>query len=237
MGPAMNDQTRSFIRLLVRTLASLTLLGATQAVLPCLARAGAPATPGAQPMTRPWATDVHNLMIATAFADTDPVCLGQLDAGSREADSGKYQAGAYSYMHAMRAKGQSAAEAARLMWNYVDEMYGEVRRLERAGQPDQACYYRGMGLHPVMDSTSPAHRGFQEWDPVSIKDLFSPDGPARVAKMARHGDITSIIERIFSLPTHLSLEDMQTVQEHPEYLELTTELMRIVDQVERLDVQ
>lgn len=183
----------------------------------------------------PWATPVHNEMLDIAFPSEDWSCMAQLKAGSRNADSGPYQTGEYSYMHAMRQKGQSPQAAAAKMWSYVDDKYAEVRLLLKDGRKDDACFSRGMALHPIMDSTSPAHRGFQEWDPIGWPDLLSPGVFAgKLADMAHHGDFQKYLDRLVQLPFNLSDEDLNVIDDHPEFLQITADLMHAVETVELL---
>jgi hypothetical protein len=180
-----------------------------------------------------WATPVHNQMVEMAFGDLGWRCIEQMKAGSRYADSGPFQSGEYSYMHAMRNKGQSPGEAARKMWKYVDDKYAEVQLLLRDNRGDDACYLRGMALHPVMDSTSPAHRGFEQWDPVSWQDLLKPSAfYGKLARMSHHGDWQKYLDRLVQLPVNFSDEDMNVIDDHPEYLRVTVDLLRNVDSIE-----
>jgi hypothetical protein len=193
------------------------------------------------PRSRPaisyqWATPVHDLMIDTAFFDADWRCVVRLKEGSREADSLKYQTGDYSHMHAMRKKGEDPAQAAQRMWRYVEDKYAEVRLLARDGRMEDACFLRGMALHPIMDSTSPVHREFTQWDPVAWKDLLKPTAlVGKLLRMAQHGDLQKYLDRLVALPTQLSEEDLAAIDDHPEFLLITADLMLAVDRVEMLD--
>jgi len=158
-------------------------------------------------------------MLDTAFPNESDTCRLQMYNGSRTADTRPYQAVDYAYMHGMRKKGQSEAEAIGKFWAFIDSKYAEARLLERSGRMDDACFSRGMALHPVMDSTSPAHRGFQEWDPIDIKAVF------------QHGDFFRYIEPLVPLLSDPSVEDMNYIDDHPEALTATADLIRAVDAV------
>jgi hypothetical protein len=69
-------------------------------------------------------------------------------------------------MHAMREKNQAIKSAKENMQNFVNDHLREYQRLMGMGQTDEAYFQLGMALHPVMDSTSPSHDGFQGWDNV-----------------------------------------------------------------------
>ena len=182
-----------------------------------------------------WATPVHNLMLETTFPQENWQCIVQMMAGSRHADEAQFQTGTYSYMHAMRQKGQTVATAAAQMWKYVDQKYAEIRLLNSESRREDACFLRGMALHPIMDSTSPAHSHFHEWDPIRLSDLLAPATLAgKLRELSRHGDVQSFIDRIVALPFQLSDEDMHVIDDHPEYLRITSDLMRAVEAVEQL---
>jgi hypothetical protein len=121
-----------------------------------------------------WAISAHNHLIDQAFKDKYSLkCRTTMKAASLEADSMKYQGGKFVHMHAMKVKGQTVEDAKKRMWEYVDEEYKKVREHEKAHAKKRikvdsknslrACYYRGMALHALMDSTSPSHSGFQTW--------------------------------------------------------------------------
>jgi len=66
-------------------------------------------------------------------------------------------------MHAVRAPGQTVEEAERLMNNFIRQEVAEYKRLMAEGKTDEAYFALGMAMHPLMDATSPAHEGMQEW--------------------------------------------------------------------------
>jgi len=65
-----------------------------------------------------WPEEVHNKIIIKAFSSgkykLPPAAISALMRGSKFADSRQFQDTAHLYMHAMRAPGQSAEEAAGL---------------------------------------------------------------------------------------------------------------------------
>jgi hypothetical protein len=67
-------------------------------------------------------------------------------------------------MHAQRQKGQSAESASAQMYAYVSEHMKNYIDLKNAGELEKAYFELGMALHPIMDSTSPSHAGFQIWE-------------------------------------------------------------------------
>jgi hypothetical protein len=42
----------------------------------------------------------------------------------------------------------------------------EYKSLMKEGKTDEAYFALGMAMHPLMDATSPAHEGMQEWSGV-----------------------------------------------------------------------
>ena len=93
-----------------------------------------------------------------------------------------------------------------------------------------------MALHPVMDSTSPAHKEFAEWDPIEFQDLFQKWViPEKLMDLVKHGDVDHWIKTHLhlSLPFNLSEENIQVIKDRPELEELTVNMMKLIDQVER----
>ncbi len=75
----------------------------------------------------------------------------------------EYQDPKYSYMHGMRAPGQTEEEARNLMNKFIDEKVKEYKELMAQGRQGEAYFRLGEAMHPLMDSTSPSHEGFQVW--------------------------------------------------------------------------
>jgi hypothetical protein len=69
-------------------------------------------------------------------------------------------------MHAQRQKDQSVESASAQMYAYVSEHIKNYIDLKNTGELDKAYFELGMALHPIMDSTSPSHAGFQAWEGV-----------------------------------------------------------------------
>jgi hypothetical protein len=81
-------------------------------------------------------------------------------------------------MHAMRAPGQTVEEAERLMNNFIRQQVADYKRLMAEGKTDEAYFALGMAMHPLMDATSPAHEGMQEWKGLK--------GPIKLLKASYH---------------------------------------------------
>ena len=121
-----------------------------------------------------WPTSIHNKIIEQAFKGTlTPDQIQILKDVSAQQDSilGGGQANALSFQHAMRAPGQSVAEAA-ADYQYFVSMNEEAATKAQvsfwiAGNPEfsnDALKRFAAALHAILDSTSPAHAGFQVWD-------------------------------------------------------------------------
>jgi hypothetical protein len=73
-----------------------------------------------------------------------------------------------TYMHAMSNPGQSVEEAQQ---QYRDFICSQLRSAQSAPTRYGAIRQLGMGMHAIMDSTSPSHRGFQVWVPMDIDPI------------------------------------------------------------------
>lgn len=152
-----------------------------------------------------WSTAAHNYFIDN-FAARHPGLsgewgfIGEMKAGSAYTDSWMFQGGQYSYMHAMSSDYWSPAEAKSMMCNYVKAYMGAYQG--GTSGPDAAghrYFWLGMAMHAVMDSTSPAHGGFQYWGGQvdSVVHLYAFD----------HGGLDGSpfsIESLRDAPAHLT---------------------------------
>ena len=69
-----------------------------------------------------------------------------------------------AYMHAMSSPTLSKAEALKKYCKFIEDNMNDyfARSGDRRTRPG-ALFSLGKAMHAVMDSTSPAHRGFQLW--------------------------------------------------------------------------
>ena len=147
-----------------------------------------------------WSTEVHNHMIDQAFPDLSNALKNAIKQGSASIDNLAGQFGD-SFPHAMRDRGQSIADARAKYCNFIQDNLRDyfANRGSASGALRRGAHRAlGMALHAVMDSTSPAHRGFQEW---------STSNPWN------HGDLT------------YSMENMQALELNPALLAETVNLM------------
>lgn len=120
------------------------------------------------------------------FLDLPSAIRDILKEGSAYADKPSFQTSKYSHMHAMSSDAMNSDEARRRMCEFIKQTMGKARDA-RADGTAHYWFYLGMALHPVMDSTSPAHEGFQKWSnsaapkhgnmPRSLEDLGVAKNP------------------------------------------------------------
>jgi RHS repeat-associated protein len=122
-----------------------------------------------------WAPGAHNYFLELMFTGLNPMLMTALQAGSAQADAMESQDAAHAYMHAMSSESLSPEESRRRMCQYILEKRALYQMYAQHGLTYSAFFELGMALHPVMDSTSPAHEGFQRWNGV-LKD-GSKHGP------------------------------------------------------------
>jgi len=112
-----------------------------------------------------WPTEVHNIIIRASFSsgkyNLGPSARDAIMRGSREADSRQYQDPAHAYMHGMRSANESPADAVKRMNDYISNKVNDYKMLLSKGKTEKAYEVLGMAMHPIMDSTSPSHTGFQ----------------------------------------------------------------------------
>jgi hypothetical protein len=136
-----------------------------------------------------WGTDAHNVIIQTMFQGLNPLLLQAIEQGSASVDDPANQGPANAFEHAMLAPGQSISDAQEKMCKFVKEnLAGYLANVGRGNIHDQILAYRDLGeaLHPIMDSTSPAHSGWQTWsNPITHPRETIPHGNA-------HGSIEGV---------------------------------------------
>jgi RHS repeat-associated protein len=106
-----------------------------------------------------WSTAAHNRMIDATFAGKlSKSEIAAIKSGSAWADKGKgNQAPARSFMHSMRAPGQSPSKATKLRNQFVKSALARAREYASQGKRWEALVVFGMAMHPMMDATSPEH--------------------------------------------------------------------------------
>ena len=109
-----------------------------------------------------WATDAHNYFIDKMFPDLPWPIKDIIKEGSAYTDKPEFQGPEYAYMHAMSSSAMNAATSKQKWCDFIKKYMGLANDAHDAGTAHY-WFYLGMALHAVMDSTSPAHAGFQMW--------------------------------------------------------------------------
>ena len=140
-----------------------------------------------------WSKAVHDQIINTRFGGGLPAeAVALIREGSADVDALKNQMpwSGRDHEHAMRAPGQSPDDAKRLTCEFIRRNMADFRRMQNTSNWREAYRSLGRAIHPIMDSTSPAHRGWQEWNmwkdwrhhgsfEKSREDWISPDDLAK----------------------------------------------------------
>jgi RHS repeat-associated protein len=125
-----------------------------------------------------WPTDIHNRIIDNSFPTLTPHQRQILKDVSAEQDSilGGGQGNGASYQHAMRGPDQTVEQAQTQFNDFVESSEQSAQNAqmrfwmndpdanEDHALSDQALADFASALHAILDSTSPAHEGFQVWD-------------------------------------------------------------------------
>lgn len=141
--------------------------------------------------TGKWTERAHSYFISEMFPSE---VRAQVNRGSEYVDRpmNQFTPGAEP-QHAMRAVGQPIHEAREQMNQFVSDMGKQA--LSAWNKGDQKGFWHKVGemLHPIMDSTSPSHKGFQEWS--MGKEIFKAEHGARTNSMETEKDITPTIKQ------------------------------------------
>jgi hypothetical protein len=147
-----------------------------------------------------WATDAHDYFIDQTFPNLPPALRDILKEGSAYVDTPKFQDDSNSGLHAMTSGTMNQAQAREQMCKFIKDNLARSNAAKLRNDP-RYLYYLGMALHPVMDYTSPAHRGWQMWHGAS--------------DAAKHG------------PWPTSMENLKTAKQ-PRYTRETVDLIKRV---------
>ena len=108
---------------------------------------------------------VHSLSINRVLSHISELDRSIISEQQISMDADQSSAGAYK--HAMSAPGQLPYEAWEKANKFVHDEITTARDLEQRGKHEEAFRHLGNANHTMQDSTSPAHKGFQEWDELS----------------------------------------------------------------------
>jgi len=119
-----------------------------------------------------WPTRIHNQIIDVAFPNLTLAQRQILKEVSRSQDN--FQSmfdNSLVFQHALRAPGQSVTEARSAYNAFVSDHLSRATQIQinfwahaNPGLSDDALRQFAVALHALMDSTSPAHFAFQEWN-------------------------------------------------------------------------
>ena len=181
-----------------------------------------------------WSTEAHWSLIRSSFGIERADCLSKMKEGSEWVDGLMNQLPSRSFMHAMRSGSDQKIEVAKhAMADFIQSHYELAAGYESKALKDvlgsiddplveythdgkmivnhddylNYCYERGVALHPVMDSISPAHAGFAIWSLSDISEVF------------KHGDLPG------------SIENEQSLLAQPDLMNKTVGLSQIIDRV------
>ena len=155
-----------------------------------------------------WSTEAHNAILQHAFPGASWGVQQALQNGSAWVDAPWNQGSWNDYQHAMTAPGQSAADARDRMCRFVKEHLANFKALSGSQDPRAlyAAYFElGEALHPIMDSTSPAHVGWQTWG--------NPWDPAWYGEWRTHGDSSGSLEDLNHLTPDLLKQTLDRIQQ------------------------
>lgn len=147
-----------------------------------------------------WSAAAHHYIYQSAFPGIDAGYLADINSGS---DWVVYldQFNFGSYMHAMRAPNQSAADAQAKSCEFIQENMDYFNKFKDSTHFKHLAYRAlGRALHTITDSTSPAHEGWQEWD------LYSSD-------WEWHGDAAASLESIKQLTADRLLKSVNLIRQ------------------------
>jgi RHS repeat-associated protein len=169
-----------------------------------------------------WPTEIHNQIIYEAFRrilSPDQIkILEDVSAAQDFLISG--QSMTLAYEHAMRAPWQSVDDARAQFSDFVKSNEDQATQIQvnfwKAGNPgisDSALISFARALHAILDSTSPAHAGFQVWDWRDLgSDRRHRNAEARITSQqlsaaisAAHAAFSNTFGQQAALPSRQSL--------------------------------
>ena len=111
-----------------------------------------------------WPASVHDKMIDEAFPDLPSDQRDILKRASREVDKDQSPEG--SKKHGMRAPWQTVEQGEEDFNKYISQKMQDYNKYKAEGKTKEALQALGELYHALMDTTSPAHSGFQVWEGI-----------------------------------------------------------------------
>jgi RHS repeat-associated protein len=118
--------------------------------------------------------------------------------GQEWADASTHQTAAHTFMHAMRRPGQSVSEACAESNRFLKTVANDALAAQRAGKTNEALFLFAVALHTIQDSTSPSHRGFQEWSGNETASEVAAHVGAEVTYPGRGSDLDLVTRQAWS---------------------------------------
>ncbi len=114
-----------------------------------------------------WGSEAHHKIIDAAFPGMNANLRSAIKEGSDEVDAIANQFGDTAFLHSMRSSPrESVAVAKAKACAYVQQQMAMYRSFSQSPHRQRmALVALGRALHPIMDSTSPMHEGWQVWNP------------------------------------------------------------------------
>ena len=145
-----------------------------------------------------WSTEVHNAILRAAFPGLNAALLTAIQQGSGNVDLDQSTAGAPLHAMSRMSDGKNRVEIAkREACKFIQDRLGLYNQYRNSSNPTElyAAYFAlGQALHPVMDSTSPAH-GWAIWNSIA--------NPKNWSGVRQHGNGSKSLENMNALTKDL----------------------------------
>ena len=150
-----------------------------------------------------WPTEIHDEIIAAALPGLSLLEINGIQVGSFSVDFPGTILEANAYQHSMMNSTQTMDQAKAQTDKFVSSNLEEATRFgTRNGVPTQrALVAFGRAMHPVMDSTSPSHRGYQlfSYSGFLLKDMYDmwrhKKGESSITPAEKRASVTMVRER------------------------------------------
>ena len=146
-----------------------------------------------------WSKEAHEAILRKRFGHLPPLLLEALLRGNANVDSLLNQFGDGAHEHAMRSEVESVSKAKGRTCAFIKSKMAVYERLKDSTNPRYkivAYVALGEALHPVADSTSPVHRGWQKWRPFS-QDIFTHGNLSHSQEDLAHLTEASLAQTIY----------------------------------------
>jgi hypothetical protein len=115
--------------------------------------------------------------------------------GHEWSDSPAHQSSDFTFMHAMRHPDQSVEQACKQTNQFINLVANQAISARNSGNMNQALFLFAVALHTMQDSTSPTHRGFQEWTGQESGMQIEEHVRAELIYPGRNSDLDNITRK------------------------------------------